>query len=134
MGEIFNTTTSPVRRLMSLRFFLRAAAAGFVLVSVAACTSDDAGGDSRVDTLGPARGLAYAREACASCHGVEAGQANSPNAAAPPFQALASRPDMSRPALSALLRSPHRYMPNLIVEPDRIDDLAAYLSALENAE
>ncbi|WP_428408534.1 hypothetical protein [Hyphococcus sp.] len=107
-----------------------AVAAGFLLAGVVACAND--GGDAHVEMRAPARGLVYAREACASCHAVEVGEFNSPNAAAPSFAALAGRPDMTRSTLSALLRSPHRNMPNLIVEPDRVDDLAAYLSALGN--
>lgn len=78
----------------------------------------------------PARGKAYAQTACASCHAIEAGAAVSPNSAAPSFQTLADAPGMSRMALGVLLRTPHENMPNLIVDAERIDDLAAYLESL----
>ncbi len=105
-----------------------------------ACASDagSEGAASGMATHGDfsasAVGLSYAREACASCHAVELGEMKSPMASAPAFQSLADRPDMSRQALGALLLSPHRTMPNLIVAPDRVDDLAAYLAALGNGE
>ncbi|MEZ5891792.1 MAG: c-type cytochrome [Parvularculaceae bacterium] len=115
---------------MSARLLALIAAASSAAI-LAGCVSD--GGAASAEAAkakAAARGLAYAREACASCHAVEPGQASSPNPASPSFDSLAGRPDMTRPALSALLRSPHRNMPALIVEPDRIDDLAAYLAEL----
>lgn len=108
---------------------------GFVaasaIVALGACAlngADDA--DSQGTWYADAAtGLAYAREACASCHAVEAG-ARSPIASAPTFESLAARPDMNRATLAALLRMPHRDMPNFIIESERIDDLAAYLEVL----
>lgn len=96
--------------------------------------SDASGPAAHGDYGGASVGLSYAREACASCHAVEAGEVSSPEPAAPSFEALANRPDMTRPALAALLRSPHRSMPSLIVEADRVDDLAAYLASLKSGE
>lgn len=97
----------------------------------AACTSDNATSSVEGNGIGdPATGFAYARANCAECHALDAGQAQSPNPAAPAFDSLANRRDMTRMTLSALLRSPHRSMPNLLVEPDRIDDLSAYLATL----
>lgn len=75
-------------------------------------------------------GLAYAQENCAACHAVMPGQSGSPNPLAPTFESLANRPGMSRMALSALLQTPHRTMPNLMIDPDRIDDLSAYIAML----
>jgi len=116
--------------------FVFGAAAGVALImGLTGCVAADRGGPTgHVETSAAELGHAYAIEVCASCHAVEPGQLVSPNVAAPSFEALATRPDMTRPALSALLRSPHRNMPSLIVEPDRIDDLAAYLGVLGNGE
>lgn len=106
------------------------AAGAAVLTGLSGCAA--AGGSARQEESGAAaRGLSYARDACASCHAVELGEFASPEVSAPSFEALANRPDMTRSSLSALLRSPHRNMPNLIVEPDRIEDLAAYLYSLQ---
>lgn len=86
---------------------------------------DDGGGEA-------ARGLAYARNACASCHAIEGGQLTSPHPAAPSFQSLADRQDLSRIGLTVLMQTSHQAMPDLIVTSDEIVDLWAYLSLLQN--
>lgn len=79
----------------------------------------------------PARGLAYARNACAACHAVDSGQTNSPNREAPPFEVIANMPGMTPTALNAWLHSPHLSMPNMMVAPNDRDDVAAYLNSLK---
>jgi mono/diheme cytochrome c family protein len=108
-------------------------------LSVAACApspiaqSDNAAAIRRTEAESPARGLAYAKQACASCHAVTASEAHSPDLAAPTFEAIANTPGMTGIALNAWLHTPHRTMPNLIVDPDRIADLSAYISTLKRA-
>ncbi len=116
--------------------FIVAGLAASGLVALGACAGQGGAEGPAIhgDYSAAASGLSYAREACASCHAVEAGETASPEPAAPAFEALANRRDMTRPALAALLRSPHRSMPSLIVEADRIDDLAAYLASLKAGE
>lgn len=80
------------------------------------------------------RGLAYAQQACASCHAVARGQALSPVAQAPAFETVANTPGMTGLALNVWLHSPHENMPHLIVEPDHIDDLWAHISSLRRDE
>jgi mono/diheme cytochrome c family protein len=75
-------------------------------------------------------GLVYAEQACAECHAVEAGRTQSPDPKAPTFETIANTPGVTRMGLSALLHTSHRTMPNLIVDPNRIDDLSAYLDTL----
>jgi len=114
----------------SKEFLLSAATAGLFVTLVSACaTGDDDKAPARALSL-EAGGLAYARSVCAQCHAVEPGEAVSPNPAAPSFEALAARPGMSRPALNALLMTPHRSMPGFMIEPEHVDELAAYLYAL----
>ncbi len=81
-----------------------------------------------------ARGKALADASCAECHGVSPGETISPNAAAPAFTELANRSDMSRTALAVLLRTPHKSMPNFIVESGDVDDLSAYLRTLQRPQ
>jgi mono/diheme cytochrome c family protein len=78
-----------------------------------------------------ARGLTFAKASCASCHAVEAGQAASPNADAPTFEAIANSPGMTKLALDAFLHTSHSTMPNLIIESTTIEDLWAYLETLK---
>jgi len=84
--------------------FVFGAAAGVALImGLTGCVAADRGGPTgHVETSAAELGHAYAIEVCASCHAVEPGQLVSPNVAAPSFEALATRPDMTRPALSAL--------------------------------
>jgi hypothetical protein len=41
---------------------------------------------------------------------------------------------MTRIALNVWLHTSHPSMPQLIIDPERIDDLAAYLATLRNTE
>jgi mono/diheme cytochrome c family protein len=80
-----------------------------------------------------AAGAAYAKQACASCHAVGAGETKSPNASAPAFQTVADTPGMTAMALNAWLHGPHKTMPSLIIDPARIDDLSAYIGSLKSS-
>lgn len=116
---------------MSARTSLIALAAAFLL---SACAANAAGqapltGAQRGDA---ALGLAYARQVCSECHAVEASETVSPNASAPSFAELANSPGMTSMALTVWLNSAHEQMPHFIVDPDRADDLSAYLHALKH--
>lgn len=76
------------------------------------------------------RGLTLARRMCGDCHAIERGRHNSPNAEAPAFQSIADTPGMSTTALRAFFNTPHRMMPNLIIERDDAGDLIDYLLSL----
>ena len=55
-----------------------------------------------------------------------------PAAELPPFEDIANDPGMTELALFAFLRTSHPSMPNLIVPPDDIADLTAYLLSMRN--
>ena len=78
----------------------------------------------------PTRGLASAERLCAECHAVRKEQERSPNPAAPRFEALATTPGMTSIALSAALNTPHRTMPNIMLEPEERADVVAYILSL----
>ncbi len=81
--------------------------------------------------IGDARkGHAYARKVCALCHAVERNDAGSPDPHAPTFKALADTPGMSPTALLVAFRTPHKTMPDLIIAPEDMDDLVAYIFGL----
>ncbi len=84
------------------------------------------------DAGNAALGLVYAEQNCASCHAVRAAEMHSPDPRARPFDAIANTPGLTRTALNAWLHSSHTNMPNLIVDPDSVDDLHAYLATLEH--
>ncbi len=88
-------------------------------------------------TGGPARaqetanaGLILARQLCSECHAVERTPARSPNPASPPFQTIANVPGMTGIALSAALQSPHRSMPNVMLDTNQLSSIVAYVLSL----
>jgi tetratricopeptide (TPR) repeat protein len=76
------------------------------------------------------RGLAYARKVCATCHNVLRNEGPSPHRQAPPFKKIAETPGMSVTALTVWSRTTHPTMPNLVIPPDDMDDLIAYILSL----
>ena len=82
----------------------------------------------------PAAGLATARQLCSECHDVERSpQPRSPNPAAPPFATIANVPGMTGMALSAALQSPHRTMPNVMLDTNQLSSIVAYVLSLRRA-
>jgi mono/diheme cytochrome c family protein len=79
----------------------------------------------------PRAGLMIARQACASCHGIMASQAASPRPQAPSFQRIASVPGMTPTALTVAMRTSHRTMPNIMLEPKELRDVIAYIISLQ---
>ena len=77
------------------------------------------------------RGLAFAKETCAECHAVRAEDLLSPVAEATSFEEVANTPGMTRIALTAFLQTPHPTMPNLVIEPQDMDDVIAYILTLK---
>src|SRR3954470_24533689 len=82
------------------------------------------------ETGDPRLGLEVATDACASCHAVLRVEDRSPNPNAPPFAQIASVPGMTATALQIALLSPHKTMPNVMLEPDELRNLIAYFLAL----
>ncbi len=82
--------------------------------------------------LGSARqGHMLAETVCAECHAVEKGALRSRNDHAPTFESIATTPGMTPIAVRVWLRSAHREMPNLVLKPDEVDDVVAYLQTLK---
>jgi mono/diheme cytochrome c family protein len=78
----------------------------------------------------PRAGHRIAREVCASCHAVEAGEYHSPRPQAPSFERIARVPGMTTIALSVALRTSHKTMPNIILEPKELRDVTTYITSL----
>jgi mono/diheme cytochrome c family protein len=78
----------------------------------------------------PGLGKEYAERVCVECHDVEAGGEISPNPDAPSFQSVADTEGMSPRALAVWLQTSHPTMPNLIIKPDDMDNVIAYIMSL----
>ncbi len=76
------------------------------------------------------KGLAYARRICSTCHNVLRSDGPSPHRRAPPFKSIANTPGMSITALTVWSRTTHPTMPNLVIDPNDMDDLIAYILSL----
>jgi len=75
-------------------------------------------------------GLILARQLCSECHAVERAPSRSPNPASPPFETIANVPGMTGMALSAALQSPHRSMPNVMLDNKQLGSIVAYVLSL----
>jgi hypothetical protein len=65
------------------------------------------------------------------CHAVQKEQTKSPNDDAPAFQNIVSVPGMTTIALSAALHISHQTMPNLVLDPNELADIVAYILSLK---
>jgi mono/diheme cytochrome c family protein len=78
------------------------------------------------------RGHQLALDVCSSCHAVQVDQKQSPIAAAPSFEEIAHTPGMTATALTVWLTAQsHPTMPNLILSPQQVRDVSAYLLSLQ---
>jgi mono/diheme cytochrome c family protein len=78
-----------------------------------------------------AAGRAFAREACITCHVVDPANA-SPRVVVigPNFQDIANTKGMTATALRVFLTTSHPKMPNLILTPEQIAEVTAYILSL----
>src|SRR5262249_12269123 len=82
----------------------------------------------------PRAGQILARQICSECHSTERMQPLSPNPAAPRFEAIANISGMTGTALSAVLQTPHRTMPNVMLDADQLSKIVAYILSLKRPE
>ena len=78
-------------------------------------------------------GAAYAKQYCSKCHAIGDTQI-SPEPKAPRFKDIANTPGMTPVVLDVWLRTPHVYMPNIVVEADQIDNVIAYILSLKKSQ
>jgi len=105
-----------------LRIWIALSVAGVALVGAPAGAQEY--GDA-------SRGSALALRVCVACHGVRKGEA-SLNPLAPPFTVIADSRGMSAMALNVALLSPHRAMPNIMLDPQERADVVAYILSLKS--
>jgi mono/diheme cytochrome c family protein len=87
---------------------------------------------ARAQTAGDAaKGHEYVQQICSECHTIEKGRGPSPNGQAPNFETIAKTPGMTAIALTAVLRTPHRNMPNIIIANEDIRNVVAYVLSLQ---
>jgi mono/diheme cytochrome c family protein len=81
----------------------------------------------------PGAGAAYAKQYCSKCHAIGDTQM-SPEPKAPRFKDIANTRGTIPAVLDVWLRTPHLYMPNIVVEADQIDNVIAYIMSLKKSQ
>lgn len=83
-----------------------------------------------------ARGLAFAQQHCSGCHAVSAGRRYSPNVDAPTFESVVNTPGLTGATIKPWLQKSHNFpdVMNFAIDPDQIDDLAAYMISLQRSD
>jgi len=79
----------------------------------------------------PSLGGHLAETTCVACHqvGPEASPKN-PKATAPSFVDISRMPSTNELAIKVFLRTSHSTMPNIILSPEEMDSVAAYIVGL----
>jgi mono/diheme cytochrome c family protein len=80
------------------------------------------------------QGLRLAREICAACHLVVKEAGRSTISGAPTFATIAMTPGLTGAALTAMLQTSQRTMPNIVIKGDDISDIVAYILSLKESE
>jgi mono/diheme cytochrome c family protein len=88
---------------------------------------------AQAQTADAAAGEAYAEKVCARCHAIHP-SGLSPEPTAPPFRDVANTPGMTGIALRVWLSTSHPTMPNIVVEPQDMDNVIAYVLTLKNKQ
>ena len=112
-------------RATAVHTLRRAAALALVLTASVASAAAQEAGD-------PARGRNVARQVCAECHAVLASETISPRPELPTFKVIANTPGMTGTAVAVWLRTPHKSMPNIMLPPQDVADLAAYIESMRD--
>jgi len=90
------------------------------LLCAAFCVEDARAAD-------PVNGKRLSERWCATCHVIGADQ-QSAITEAPPFSAIASKPDFDKTSLAFFLLDPHPKMPDLGLSREAATDIAAFIA------
>jgi mono/diheme cytochrome c family protein len=100
----------------------------FMIMSTALLGFMLAAGAQSVD---PSVGRHLAETVCIACHQSSAASPpQSPKSAAPSLVDISRMPSTNELAIKVFLRSSHPTMPNIILSPEEIDSVAAYILSL----
>ncbi len=80
----------------------------------------------------PTAGQKYAEVTCSECHAVLPNDTASKIAKATAFGTVANSPGMNELAISVWRQTTHLSMPNIVVKPNDMNDVAAYIVSLKD--
>ena len=81
-------------------------------------------------TVDPSIGRRLAETVCSECHQIDAASPPGSNPAAPSFVDISRMTSTTELAIKVFLRSSHPHMPDIILSPEEIDSVAAYIIGL----
>jgi mono/diheme cytochrome c family protein len=106
-----------------------------VMLSLASvATLIAAGARAQEDVGDPNAGFVVASEICASCHAITRAQSMPPVLEGPRFDDVADTPGMTAIALFAWMRTSHPTMPNIILAPEDLRNVVAYILSLKERQ
>ena len=79
------------------------------------------------------QGYALAQDVCADCHVVDPNDSYTGRGGAPDFTDVANS-EYNQQSLRVFLRTPHRTMPNLILDDREMDAITAYIMSLRTTD
>src|SRR5512141_3201091 len=103
---------------LAMKHLFAALGAGIVLAAASGVASAEELGD-------PQAGFEYAQTSCATCHGIS--EEKSPLPQAPRFRNVADQPGITATALQVWMQTSHPTMPNIIVAPNDMRNVIAYI-------
>jgi mono/diheme cytochrome c family protein len=81
-------------------------------------------------SVDPSVGRHLAETTCSVCHQIDAASPQSQNSDAPSFVDISRMASMTELAIKVFLRSSHPTMPNIILSPEEINSVSAYIVSL----
>ena len=103
---------------------LGAVGASIALAAAAGASADELGNSQA--------GFVYAKQSCSKCHGISS--EDSPLPQAPRFKVVAEQRGITATALTVWLQTSHPTMPNIIVAPQDMRNVVAYILSLKGRE
>lgn len=103
----------------------------FMIMTTAFVASAAFSLSAKAQSVDPSAGRHLAETICSACHQV--GAVSSPQSSksgAPSFADISRMPSTTELAIKVFLRSSHPHMPNIILSPEEIDSVAAYIVSL----
>ena len=78
-------------------------------------------------------GLQFAARHCAGCHNIETHNPITTGSGVPTFATVANNAGITRTSLVVWMQTSHPEMPDLMLEPQDLDDVIAYILSLKKS-
>ena len=105
--------------------------AKFMTIPTALIVSSALSLPAGAQSVDPSVGRHLAETTCSACHRIgSAGSSQNAKPVAPSFEDISRMPSTNEVAIKVFLRSSHPTMPNIILSPEEIDSVAAYIVGL----